>query len=619
MLTKKSRCPRLLSACLRGMALILLLCLPLQAVYADTIRIALRAHSGAARDMAKWQPTADYLSSQIPGHQFVMVPFEDLVELTSAVGHSDFDFVLTNPANYIELEMKYGASRIATLQNLRHGAAYTQYGAVIFTRADRQDIQELTDLKGKTFMAVSPTAMGGWRMAWRTLQQNDLDPSRDFAALKFSGGIQEEVVHAVLRGDVDAGTVRTDMLEGMARNGEIDLHNIRLVHTVKAEGFPFMLSTELYPEWPFAKLKPTSVDLAKQVAIALLAMRRDQPAALSGQYVGWTVPLDYQPVHDLLKALRVGPYQLYGSFSWADVWHRYWPWFITATFVAFAAWLAVIYVFRINQHLRKVQRELQTARDTLEQRVQARTEELETAKDVAEKASHAKSEFLSRMSHELRTPMNAILGFAQLMEYGNNPPLPESHQSNVREILLAGNHLLALINDVLDLATIESGRLQLDMKTLDIRDTLEEVQRIIQPLAECEQISLTLESCKQGECTVVVDSTRLKQVLINLLSNAVKYNHPGGSVTLSCLRNEKDQVLLTIEDTGIGIAKHQLEKIFDPFVRLDSNTHIEGTGIGLSVTKQLVEAMGGTIEVDSQVGKGTRFRITLDAANETTT
>jgi signal transduction histidine kinase len=279
----------------------------------------------------------------------------------------------------------------------------------------------------------------------------------------------------------------------------------------------------------------------------------------------------------------------------------------------------VIYVFRINQHLRKVQRELQTARDTLEQRVQARTEELETAKDMAEKASHAKSEFLSRMSHELRTPMNAILGFAQLMEYGNNPPLPESHQSNVREILLAGNHLLALINDVLDLATIESGRLQLDMKTLDIRDTLEEVQRIIQPLAECEQISLTLESCKQGECTVVVDSTRLKQVLINLLSNAVKYNHPGGSVTLSCLRNEKDQVLLTIEDTGIGIAKHQLEKIFDPFVRLDSNTHIEGTGIGLSVTKQLVEAMGGMIEVDSQVGKGTRFRITLDAANETTT
>ena len=260
---------------------------------------------------------------------------------------------------------------------------------------------------------------------------------------------------------------------------------------------------------------------------------------------------------------------------------------------------------------------LEQHKQELEQQVQDRTQELrntieklERAKEEADRANQAKSEFLSRMSHELRTPMNAILGFAQLLEL----ELQDSESAeNVQEILTAGAHLLELINEVLDLARIESGKLQLHMETCSITQCVEETLQLVLPLANQKQIGIhnTLNTHKIG--TVYTDRIKLKQVMLNLLSNAVKYNHHGGSITLQCIISpDKEFLKLTIADTGIGINKDEQDRVFQPFDRLGvENSHPQGTGIGLSIAKQLIEKMGGSIGLSSQKNKGSTFWLQL--------
>jgi len=272
------------------------------------IRIGVRAHTGTDRAMAKWQPTADYLTQSIPGYHFTLVPYEINSALNQAVSRNEFEFVLTNPASYIEMEKRYGAYRLLTLINKRNGKGYTKFGSVIFTLKRRTDITRLQDLKGKTFMGSDELGFGGWRAAWLELLHNGIDPYRDFSMLSFGGGIQQNVVRAVLNGQVDAGCVRTDMLEEMADANEIQLNDFKVLGIRQSPDFHFIHSTQLYPEWPFAKLAHTDDRLAEDVATALRHITPDHPAAIAGDYIGWHTPLDYQPVDDLLHELGIGPY-----------------------------------------------------------------------------------------------------------------------------------------------------------------------------------------------------------------------------------------------------------------------------------------------------------------------
>jgi PAS domain S-box-containing protein len=232
------------------------------------------------------------------------------------------------------------------------------------------------------------------------------------------------------------------------------------------------------------------------------------------------------------------------------------------------------------------------------------------AKEEAESASKAKSEFLSSMSHELRTPMNAILGYAQLLEYGGDAELSAEQKESVEEILSAGHHLLTLINDILDLSRVESGQLKLDMEIIPLHALAEECLGWIEPLTRSKELSIHHPILAgQNNFEVYADRTRLKEILLNLLSNAVKYNKYKGSISMDY---EQDETHLKIHiwDTGIGIPPEELENIFESFYRIkDTPEYVEGTGIGLSLTRQLVELMGGTIHVESRMGEGSRFSI----------
>ena len=303
--------------------------------------------------MEKWSPTAEYITDKIPGTNFVIVPI-DSDGIFSFVEHGIVDFVLTDPSIYVELESKYGLNRIATLKNIRFGNAYTKCGGVIFCKANRSDIRHFSDLKGKTFMAVKETSFGGWRMAWREFKEKGIDPYRDFKDLSF-GGTHDTVVYAVRDGKVDAGTVRTDTLERMAIEGKINLGDFYAIneHGGKVVQLPFVHSTRSYPEWPFAKVKHTPDELAEKVAMALLEMPWDCAATRAARCAGWTIPLNYQPVHDCLKELKVGPYKDLGKITPADVFRKYWAWFLAAAILFLFVAGSSIFILKLNRGIKK--------------------------------------------------------------------------------------------------------------------------------------------------------------------------------------------------------------------------------------------------------------------------
>src|SRR5688500_11415717 len=267
---------------------------------------------------------------------------------------------------------------------------------------------------------------------------------------------------------------------------------------------------------------------------------------------------------------------------------------------------------------RKLQGVFAAARDVTERKrferaLQETNDELESARSAAEKANLAKSDFLSSMSHELRSPLNAILGFAQLMESASPLPTPSQAES-IAQILQAGWHLLKLINEVLDLAMIESGKMSLSTEPVSLEEVISECQPMMEPQAQQRGIRMTFPRFEKPTF-VKADRTRLKQIVINLLSNAIKYNRDQGTVAVDCTVSAPERIRISVKDTGAGLSPEKLAQLFQPFNRLGQEAGgVAGTGIGLVVTRRLAELMGGALGVESTVGEGSVFWCELNLA-----
>ena len=277
--------------------------------------------------------------------------------------------------------------------------------------------------------------------------------------------------------------------------------------------------------------------------------------------------------------------------------------------------MAIIILLGFGFYIRGANNIYYNLRENIHLRLAADEKEqsLIVAKEQAEHANKEKSEFLSRMSHELRTPMNAILGYSQILKMKEDE-LNKEQVVHINEVINAGRHLLNLINEVLDIATIESGKLDITIEEVDLDTIVEQCLSLVSTQADAAHLKITNNISDTGY-TLQADPKRIKQVLVNILINAIKYNNEYGTIILDSEIDEAQQIVIRIADRGNGLSEEEINKLFSPFERLNVSDDIEGTGIGLVISKHLIEGMGGSIAIESTIGVGTTVSITLLRAN----
>lgn len=572
------------------------------------VTIAVLAFRGEDAALRKWQPTADYLSTQVPGHVFRIVTLS-LAEMMDVVEKGTVDFILTNPGNYVEHEARHGVVRIATLKPLGFRSTGS-IGAVIFSRADRTDITTLNDLRGKRFMAIKEDAFGGFQMAWREMQSQGIDPFDDLGALIFAGFPQDDIVAAVLSGEVDAGTCRTGVLENLADEGRIDLNQIRILNPQNVSGFPYALSTQLYPEWPFAQLKHTPASLSQQVVVALLSMASDHPAAQGGGYAGWTVPLDYQPVHDLFRELHIGPYGAPVNIRLSDLVDQYWHW---AVFAGVLVGIGILWVVRIEQLVAQRTSELSAANAALENQIIERKRAEDIARERQNELAHVSrvntmGELTASLAHEINQPLAAIANYAtgSVRRIDRDSIEANDLKTVLSTIAREAQRAGEVIRRVRDL--VRKGEVSLTQ--LELNAVVREAVEISSPQAR--RLGVTLMVLLDDDLPpILADKVQVEQVLLNLIGNGFealqKVGDPGTiTVTTACGADGKE-VICSVTDNGMGLIDGARDKIFEPFFSTKSN----GMGMGLSISRSIIEASGGRLWCVSVPQGGTTFAFAL--------
>lgn len=574
------------------------------------VKIGVLAFRGGEDALKRWEPTARYLSAAIPSARFECVPLAP-EELNAAVEKGSLGFVLTNTGNYVDLEARQGISRIATLLT----PTGSVFGAVIFVRADRADIQTIADLRAKSFMAVQPEGFGGLLMAWRELKAHGLNPFEDFKDLKFSGFPQDRVAVAVLKGEVDAGTFRTDTLEAMAAEGKIRIEDFKILNPLNHPGFPYRVSTRLYPEWPFAKLKHTPPELAQAVALALLQMPHNAPAAQAGGYRGWTVPLDYNSVHELYRELRLGPYTEIGEITIADLARQYGHWIAAGVLVlaVFGLWL-----LRTEQLVARRTRELSRANADLEREAAERRRAEASARERQAELAHVHrlntmGEMASGLAHELNQPLAAVVNYAKgaVRRLRQGAVDPGELLAVLEQAAAQAERAAAIVRRVRAFIRKEAPR----QAALDCNKIVRETVSLMTADAERAGVRLVLDLAKPSP-RVRADAVQIEQVIVNLVRNAIEAmtdsTSPVRDVTVRTLTAAGHAVEIAVEDTGPGLPAGAPERLFTPFF----TTKADGLGLGLSISQSIVEAHGGRLTATARPGGGTVFRFALPAAGE---
>ncbi|MBN2476868.1 MAG: sensor histidine kinase [Pirellulales bacterium] len=532
----------------------------------------------------RWQPTAGYLSEAIPEARFVIRPLA-YEEVLPCVERGKIDFLVANPAFYATCERLYHTTRIATRVGSLHGQPAKTYAGVIICNTARTDLQSLESLRGRTLMAVHPWSFGGWLMAHRELHKLGMRVDRDLLSVRFAGQ-HDSIVKAVAEGRVDAGTVCADDLERMIQAGRIQRADVRVLRARsqgKAEETG-AYSTRAYPQWAFAKLEHTSDELAERVTERLLQMPANSPAARSADTAGWTIPLTYEPVHECLRELRVGPYEHLEEVTLTAAVRAYWPWLAAACFLMIIGWSVTGTILWLNRRLR----------------------ESEALRREAE-AFAASGRLAASVAHEINNPMGGIVNCLHLVR----GTLAADHPAS-RYLAAAEKETARVTRIVRQMLTLHRCRPE-KASTFRLEPAVEDVVLMLHPLARDRSVRVESRVVDREE-SVRLPEESLRQILLNLLANAIEASSAGDAVHLEVARSRR-HLEVRVSDNGEGISAEMLDRVFEPFFSTKSGSE-RGLGLGLSICRGIVESLEGTLSLESCVGRGTTFRVRLPLQQE---
>jgi two-component system sensor histidine kinase TtrS len=458
---------------------------------------------------------------------------------------------------------------------------------------------------------VDADAFGGFQIAWRALHRAGIEPDQE-VAVRFTGFPMDQIAERVRDGDADAGILRACLLEEMVAEGRIAAGSLRVLSPQSHYGFRCTASTELYPDWPFAKTRQAPRALAKRVAEALYAMPADHPAAVAGGYAGWTIPVDYQPVHELFRTLHLGPYAERVPPSVAQLMEAYWPWFaIAAVTLLWGLW----HVARVEQQVRLRTIELSAANARLKAALHDQALAEERARQHEGELAHVArvatvGELAAGLAHEINQPLAAIANYAEgcrvrLREQG----APDDLVQVVSAIEAQANRAGAIVHRL-------RGFLRKEVPAaapFDLDEAVAEALSLFLPEARRQGVAVRSGLAAAG-AQVRGEAIQVEQVVLNLLRNALEALDgplPRREIELHSERRG-ESVRVRVRDSGAGLTPEARQRLFEPFF----TTKAKGMGLGLSISRSIVESHGGRLTVDEAAGGGTEVSFTLPIAGE---
>jgi len=555
------------------------------------IKVGVLAFRGTEKAMQRWQATFDYLSQTIPGTQFNILPMS-LSELDNAVINQSIDFVITNPGQYVRIGSKYGMSWLATLKSHRHKQRKLVIGSALVVRAD-STYNDLNDLKGEHLGAVDPLAFGGFQVFWGEMAKQGRNPKRFFSRVDFSHYPVDALIYWVRDNMVKGAIVPACLLEKMHGEGLINIRNYRVLNIQHHPGFNCLSSSQLYPNWSFAKLRDTPPLLAEKIAKVLLSMNADSKPAIAAGAMGWTAPVSTYEIHQLYKRLNIHPWQ---QAWWQEAWRWiivHWPWGLLILFIILIGFLHHLWVqVLVNRRTH----ELELANSELQQQQQ----QLEHAQRIA-----ILGELSSDLAHELNQPLAAINSYAdgatiRLRKEQDN----QNFISLFEKISAEAQRSAKIIQRIRGFARKEDPQKQL----VQLDQLIDETLALLQ--FELKKSEIKFEHVSTEKINIVIDPIGIQQVLINLIRNSMESLSQRGGTRIIQLKTQildHNFIQISLIDNGSGMEKSMQDKLFQPFV----SSKQQGLGLGLSICKRIVENHQGQIWSDTTFSTGCKISFTL--------